>query len=148
MGCDMKRHGILLLQWILVVAATAEAGAAMAADQLLPATQRAGQIRYLSGGIGLDQSTAMKNAMHDYPLVLTFVGSTGNARQYLANVPVIIEDGQGNIVLQTSSDGPFMLISLPNGRYTVSASYQGKPQRHAVTVSQSRHVRQTFSWPM
>ncbi|WP_019936743.1 carboxypeptidase-like regulatory domain-containing protein [Bordetella sp. FB-8] len=90
----------------------------------------------------------MKSVMHDYPLTLTFVGSTGNAREYLANVPVIIKDGQGNIVLQALSEGPFMLVSLPNGRYTVSASYQGKSQQHAMTVSRSRHVHQTFSWPM
>ena len=141
----MKRHGIL---WIVILAATVAGGAPVATGQMLPATQHAGQVSYMSGGIGLDQSTAMKSAMHDYSLVLTFVGSTGNEKEYLANVPVIIKDGQGKTVLETSSDGPFMLVSLPNGRYTVSASYQGRSQQHAVSISQSEHVRQIFSWPM
>lgn len=132
----------------MVLVGTVIGGAAVAAGSMLPATQHSGQVSYLSGGIGIDQSAAMKSAMRDYPLTLTFVGSTGNAREYLANVPVIIKDGQGNIVLQALSEGPFMLISLPNGRYMVSASYKGKSQQHAMTVSQSGHVHQTFSWPM
>ncbi|HEY0297433.1 MAG TPA: carboxypeptidase-like regulatory domain-containing protein [Bordetella sp.] len=143
----MKKHGILLLQWIVVLSATVTGGAALAADEMLPATQHAGAVSYVSGGIGLDQSKALQRAMHNYPLVLTFVRARKNDREYLANVAVTIKDGQGNTVLDAASDGPFMLVSLPNGRYTVSASFQGKSQQHAVAVSRSQHVRQTFSWP-
>lgn len=87
---------------------------------------------YLSGGIGLDRSRAIKDVMRDYPLVLTFVGTTRS----------------GNTVLDTTSDGPFMLASLPRGRYTVTASYGGKTEQHTVNVSTARHARQTFTWVM
>ncbi|VVD70605.1 carboxypeptidase regulatory-like domain-containing protein [Pandoraea fibrosis] len=122
-------------------------GAAMAAEVTLPPTQQSGPVTYLSGGIGLEQSLAIKAAMHNYPLVLTFVSRTAtNGNEYLSDIPVTISDRRGNMILSTQSDGPFMLASLPDGRYTVTASYEGIMEKHAVNVSSRGHAHRTFLW--
>jgi hypothetical protein len=145
---EMKKREVLLLQLTVVLGATLSGGIALADDVSLPPMQREGQVAYLSGGIGLDQSRAIKDAMHDYSLVLTFVGTTRNGNEYLSDVPVTITDVNGNTVLDANSDGPFMLASLPKGRYTVTASYKGKTEQRTVNISTSQHVRQTFTWVM
>jgi hypothetical protein len=144
----MKKCEVLLLQLIVVMGATLSGGIALAADGSLPPTQRAGEVTYLSGGIGLDQSQAIKDVMRDYSLVLTFVGTTRNGNVYLSDVPVTITDVNGNTVLDASSDGPYMLASLPNGRYTITASYKGKTEQRSVNISTSQHARQVFTWIM
>lgn len=114
------------------------------ADVALPATHHSGDITYLSGGIGSDQSSALKSLMHRYPLTLEFVGRHGD---YLADVPVRIADMHGNTVLDAQSDGPFMLLRLPDGRYEVTASYDGSTVRRNVNIDSGTHAHDLFVWP-
>lgn len=53
-----------------------------------PALQKAGDLQYVCGGIGIDESTAMRAAMKDYPLSLLFATRSGD---YLAKIQVVIE---------------------------------------------------------
>lgn len=120
-------------------------GMAMAQpSSALPAVQQQGQVQYLTGGVGHDESEAIKAASRSYPLALTFASSQGGA--YLANVQVTITDAQGNTVLSTASDGPYLLVKLPAGRYKVSARFNDKEQTRQVSVSDQGTVRQTFTW--
>ena len=120
---------------------------AFAATSGLPPIQHQGNVVYLSGGIGIDQSTALKDEMHKYPLVLEFAGKTYQGNEYLADVVVHITDMHGATLLNVTSRGPFMLASLPNGRYKVTASYEGQTQRRVVDVTPSTHFRTLFLWP-
>lgn len=144
----MKQHGIRLARWSVALGAALGAVAPAVADEALPAVQQAGAVTFLSGGIGTDQALAIKHAMPQYSLALTFVGTTRHGNEYLSDVPVTIVNSRGDTVLDTSTDGPFMLASLPAGRYKVDASYNGRTQRRVVNISKSTHARQMFSWPM
>lgn len=115
----------------------------------LPPTQHAGDIAYLSGGIGSDQSAAFKDARSRYPLSLEFAQHTAaNGNEYLANVPVTIADMHGNTLLTTKTRGPFMLVSIPDGRYVVTARHDGNTQQRTVEVSKTGHAREAFVWSM
>jgi len=143
----MKQHLRLRLSAMaLIFAGTAQF--ALAIPESLPAVQHAGAISYLSGGVGSDQSAAIKDEMHNYPLVLEFAGKTNAGNDYLADIPVQIFDAHGTVLLDTNTRGPFMLVSLPDGRYTVTASYKGMRQRRVVTVAAGVHEHETFIWPM
>ena len=54
----------------------------------------------------------------------------------------------GATLLKAISHGPFMLASLPDGRYRFSASYEGKTQQRAINITRSNPVRTLFLWPM
>ncbi|MBA5828279.1 carboxypeptidase regulatory-like domain-containing protein, partial [Escherichia coli] len=58
----------------------------------------------------------------------------GKGGEFLADVHVRIVDGKGTEVLKTDARGPYMLVQVPPGRYTVHASYQGNDESRAVTV--------------
>lgn len=104
-------------------------------------------VTYVSGGIGLDESTAMKAAAPQFPLELMFVRSPeAGSRAYSADNVVTILDARGNTILNTSADGPYMLVDLQPGRYTVIAEDQGRHQLRTAYVSPLKHERIVFQW--
>ncbi|KUZ13892.1 carboxypeptidase-like regulatory domain-containing protein [Burkholderia diffusa] len=109
----------------------------------LPAASQQGDVSYVSGGIGKDQSTAFERNEAAWPLALRFTGKGG---EYLADVHVRIVDGKGTELLATDARGPYMLVKLPPGRYTVHASYQGSDESRAVTVGAKGGAKAAFQW--
>ncbi|CAB5513411.1 hypothetical protein LMG26857_02691 [Achromobacter anxifer] len=112
----------------------------------MPPVQHQGSVQYVSGGIGLDESDAMKAAEKDYPLALTFAAQSGSKADYVANVAVSIHDAHGKSVLQATAEGPYMLVKLPAGKYKVSATYNGKVQEREVSVAHPGTARAVFEW--
>ncbi|CAM2181752.1 carboxypeptidase regulatory-like domain-containing protein [Burkholderia sp. AU19243] len=109
----------------------------------LPEASQQGDVSFVSGGIGKDQSTAFERNEAAWPLALRFTGKGG---EYLADVHVRIVDGKGTELLKTDARGPYMLVKLPPGRYTVHASYQGSDETRAVTVGAKGGAKAAFQW--
>ena len=90
---------------------------------------------------GLDLELAL-----GYPLALTFAAQRDGNADYVANVNVSIQDAHGKPVLQTTAEGPYMLVKLPAGRYKVSATYNGTAQEREVSVQNGATARAVFEW--
>jgi hypothetical protein len=105
-----------------------------ALPRALPPEQTQGRVTYVSGGIGQEESLAFEAAASQYPLALEFAIKHVPRAEYTANVHVVVTDTQGTRVLDTHSDGPFLLAKLPQGRYTVTA------ERHQQTLTRTVHV--------
>lgn len=103
-----------------------------------------GNVAFVSGGVGLDESRALLRESARYPLMLSFLGSN---REYLSDVRVLLENSSGDEVLRTDARGPFLLARLPSGRYTVRVAYHGREQVRRIAVNAHGHVRSTFVWP-
>ncbi|CAB3772431.1 hypothetical protein GQ57_33380 [Burkholderia sp. MSh2] len=126
------------------LAAGLAAGATGAyAQDGLPAARQQGDVSFVSGGVGQDESTAFQRNESKWPLALRFTGKGG---EFLADVHVRIVDGKGADVLKTDARGPYMLVKVPPGRYTVHASYQGNDESHAVTVGAKGGTKTAFQW--
>jgi hypothetical protein len=99
--------------------------------------ERQGAVSFISGGVGDDEAQAIKSMAANYPVEMLFVArSTPN--QYLANVKVQVTDKSGNVVLDTTTRGPFLYAKLPPGRYTVSAEAEGGLKKQNVQVTGAR----------
>lgn len=108
----------------------------------LPAPQQVDGVTYVTGGFGVDESTAMKNAIADYSVGMVFSEASG---AYVGNVQVRI-DGAGNAPsVDLTANGPYLLLDLPNGSYTATATYTGKPLTRRFTVS-GKGQRIGFAW--
>lgn len=118
---------------LLLAAAAAALAASPALAQQLPAAQSLGDLRYQCGGIGSDESTAMRAAMKDYPLSLLFARADG---AYEANVEVRISSSRGGSSQARSfvANGPVCLLQLPAGSYRVEALGAGQTHSRTVTV--------------
>jgi hypothetical protein len=101
------------------------------AQSAMPAMKSQGVAQYMCGGIGSDESTAMRAAMKDHPLALLFARAGG---EYLANVDVTVTDAKGGTALSMLATGPVCLVDLPAGRYTVQATINGMTKSETVTV--------------
>jgi hypothetical protein len=112
----------------------------------LPATTTEGDVSYLSGGIGIDESTAMKNAASKYSLELVFSAKAGASAAYLANVHVKVSDRAGKTVIDTVAQGPYFLANLPDGNYKVEVSSKDVTKTAQTTLKKGSHQRLVFSW--
>ena len=117
---------------------------ALFAQQSLPPVQTFGGVSYMTGGVGLDESAAMKAAEKDFTLSLLFAQTKRG--EFVSDVTVSIKDKTGKIVLDALSDGPVLLARLPAGAYTVSADYDGKVLMRKVQVEAKGVARAGFVW--
>jgi hypothetical protein len=109
----------------------------------LPQELHQGNLTFVTGGVGLDESQALRQAAQHWPLAMRFTGSSSD---YLADVRVTISNAAGKAVLQADSRGPYMLVKLHPGRYTVKAAYEGHDQTRSVTLKRGVHQKLDFSW--
>jgi hypothetical protein len=109
----------------------------------LPQVQQQGDVSYTSGGVGLDESHALLREQAHWPLSLRFTGPTAD---YLSGVHVRIVGGKGGEVLSTDSMGPYMLVKLPPGSYTVYAKYKDQEKKQSVSVSGPGKAKAAFHW--
>lgn len=103
------------------------------------------EVTYVSGGIGICESQEMRRIAKDYQLELEFVQKTATAESFLANIPVEVTDKKGSYVLDTVTKGPFLLARLPNGQYTVTATFNGETKTQQVSIT-AKHQRLVFVW--
>jgi hypothetical protein len=109
----------------------------------LPQVQTQGDVSFTSGGVGLDESRALIREQAHWPLSLRFTGPTSD---YLADVHVRITDAKNTEVLRTDAMGPYMLVKLSPGRYTVHARYKDEEKQQSVTVAGNGHAKAAFHW--
>ena len=57
-----------------------------------------------------------------------------------------ITNGHGDDVLQADSRGPYMLVRLRPGHYTVHARYKDKEQTKSVNIGGKGHANAAFYW--
>lgn len=109
----------------------------------MPQIQQQGDVSYVSGGVGSDESKALQHAQSQWPLALRF---TGPGSDFLADVHVQIVDAHGTDALTATSRGPYMLVKLRPGHYIVHARYKSTEQQKSVTVPAKGSVKAAFYW--
>lgn len=129
---------------IFVAALALGLASAAFAQDALPPLRTFGSVSYVTGGIGLDESTAIKAAEKDFALSLLFAQTKRG--EYLSDVKLSIKDKAGKTVLEAVSDGPMLLAKLPAGAYKISAEHEGTVLVKTVRVEPKGVTRATFVW--
>jgi hypothetical protein len=106
------------------VAALAETGAPFAQAQVI------GGVTYLNGGASLDEVAYVKSHAGEYSLQILFSGRGG---EYGVADTVSVRNGQREL-LSVPDAGPYLMMKLPPGRYTVEATFKGAAEQRVVTV--------------
>jgi len=128
----MSPRRLLVVQSCVALACVgASAFTLVQAQGAVPEMRSEGAVRYACGGIGVDESTAMRAAMKSHPLSLLFARADG---AYLADVSVTLTGGAGGAPVTFRASGPVCLLNLPAGNYTVEATTEGMSKRQTVTV--------------
>jgi hypothetical protein len=111
------------------------------ADEIVMASSG---VTYVTGGAGTEAVDRLRAMEKDFNLKLVFALGNG---EYLADVDVSVVDAANRVVLDTSSEGPWLLARLPAGNYQVNANYHGSVERRAVAVGATTLRTIDFRWP-
>ncbi|SEJ44903.1 hypothetical protein [Paraburkholderia diazotrophica] len=103
---------------LCVAFALGVASVAASAQSLPEAVSRNG-VLYMTGGIGEDEAKTFLALAPRYSLRLMLTSGKGN---YLADVDVKIATVDGKAILDARTDGPFLYVMLPAGRYRIVAN--------------------------
>lgn len=142
------KRAVSLLAASLLAAGLLHGNVAFAQDGgALPAVHKSGNVEYLSGGIGIDESTAIKSVAGDWPLSLVFSVKAGARAEYASNVTLVVRDAKGAVVLETSGSGPYLLVKLEPGTYELHATLAGKVLEQQVQVKARTSTRLEMVWP-
>jgi len=141
-----QAHPIRLACAALALGGVLWLGISPPAHAQAPAEQTQNDVRYLTGGIGSDESEAIKSAMKDYSLALIFARPQEGGAAYLSDVRVVIENDAGKSMLNATADGPYLLVKLPPGTYKVTANASGDMQSKTLQVKAGETTQQRFDW--
>ena len=131
---------------LLTLAFVAPASAVHAVG--VPQEHSQGPVTFVSGGIGQEEAAAMRQAAADYPLTLEMATAAGGPRDaYIAHAKVDIQDVTGRAVLETTTDGPLMLVNLPSGIYHVAVNWNGVEREKTVEVGGDRRQHVMLEFP-
>ena len=142
-----KRGTLSLAAAMLAGALLLGSGAQAQSVSALPPVQKSGAVQYLSGGIGLDESSAIKSASRHWPLSLVFSVQTAGKAQFASDVKLEIRDAKGIMVLETTASGPFLLAKLAPGSYSLRATLAGQTLERQVQVKARSSARVELVWP-
>jgi hypothetical protein len=112
-----------------------------------PREHRQGSVAYLSGGIGEEEREAIKAAAASYPLTLELATTGPQRNPYIADARVEIRDTTGRAVLDATAQGPFVLVRLPEGTYTVDVDWNDAEQRRVVQIAPDKHQHLVLEFP-
>lgn len=115
----------------------------LAADNKETIAQTPGGISYVSGGVGDESIDRLNMMVSEFNLKLVFAMKSG---EYVSDVRVVILDAKGRTVLETTSEGPWLLTRLPGGNYKIVASFAGKTQQRQVAVGAKKLSTIDFRW--
>ena len=128
---------------LIAAVALALASASACAQAPMPQPQTQGSVGYLNGGAGDEEVQYIKSAMKDYSLALSFSRGGG---EYVASVAITVKDAKGETVFEAPSVGPYLLLKLPAGKYSVIANYQNAAKTQPVTVGRAASSVTSFRW--
>jgi hypothetical protein len=137
---------------ITAVKAAILLGSALLAPALIPGASAAGDdavvktaggVSYVSGGVGTDSIDRLNSLAGDFNLKLVFALKSGS---YVSDVGVVIADAAGKTLLNTTSDGPWLLTRLPAGNYQIVATFAGHAEKRQVTVGAAKLRTVDFRW--
>jgi hypothetical protein len=100
-------------------------------------------VAFVSGGISEEGVDRLRGMERDFNLKMVFALSNG---EYVADVKVQVVDPSNNVVLDTVTEGPWLLAKLPAGNYQVNATYGRSTERRAVAVAPAALRTVDFRW--
>lgn len=128
----MFRNNLLASIGICAVLGSANVWAQGESDMSMPpAPQSYGGVSVINGGVDLDQAEAIKRIQTRYPLRVEISGRGGD--YYVADRLKLLQGS--DVVAEIPDAGPWLLMDVPPGRYTLVGDFGNTEVRRDVTVS-------------
>ena len=129
---------------LVAVALACFAGPTLAVDP----SQVVNQLPTINGGITKDEADLIRQQAPRYPLEITVArrGEAPGVNDFAAQAQLRVTDSAGRVVLERDDAGPIFLADLPDGTYTIEATWNGETKTQRVQINGGRHTAVTFLW--
>ena len=124
----------------VVTGQTEDGGIALRTD----AARANASVPAVSGGVSLNARDTLRGSESNANVKLVFALNTGN---YVSDVQVKVTDKSGRLVIDDTSNGPWLLARLPAGSYTAQATYNGSTVTQKFSVGSKGLKTAQFRWP-
>ena len=96
-----------------------------------PEVQQHGAVSVLNGGVGEEEVRWFKAQSAQYPLQVVISGKGG---EYGVADSLTVRQGNDEVVTVPDA-GPWVMMALPPGRYTVEATFDGRTEKRNVQLA-------------
>jgi hypothetical protein len=105
-------------------------------------TQTSNGVNFIVGGISDDERTELAGRK-DFSLLVKTAAKAGN---YLSDVNVKIATSKGAPVFETRMNGPWLMVRLAPGTYTLNSSYNGVNKTQKISIPRSGRREVMLYW--
>ncbi len=106
--------------------------------------QSAEGVSYMSGGIGLEEVAVLQANAGQFNLYLLF--SEDLAGTAAVGVNIEIYNSKKQLVFTLKDTGPRINLSLPLGKYTIQAMFNGRTQSAVFNLKENRSRKVVLTW--
>ena len=85
----------------------------------------------ISGGVGEEDMSHLKAVQGEYNLKFLITEKNGT---FLSDIAVHIADLKGHTIVDTTTEGPVLLIKMPAGKYKVTATRHDETSTRKISV--------------
>lgn len=103
-------------------------------------------VAYISGGVGDEESTAILSEAKRWPLMLELSQIENGRGIWIFGATVKLVNSSQKVVFNAQANGPYMLINIEPGEYSLQASYQGVEQKRAISLKAGQSQKLSIFW--
>lgn len=111
----------------------------------LPEIQTDSNLSCMMGGIGLDESKAMREEAKKWPLVIEFTEQQGKSYAWISGAELQIINAKGETIFFDKCNGPMFFAKIIPGKYELIATYQNQVKKRVVSIN-GKQSKVSFIW--
>lgn len=112
----------------------------------IPETQYSQGISYVTGGVGEGETVAILTEAKQWPLLLEMSQIENGRGVWIFGASIKILNNAHQVIFDALADGPYMLINLKSGNYSIEAAYQGAIQKRVLSIKPDSPQKISLFW--
>ena len=112
----------------------------------LPEIESRSNLSCMMGGVGENESKAMREEAKKWPLNIEFSEHVGKADLWISGAQLTIINNAGKTIFEETCNGPLFLAKLVPGKYQLIAIYQGVTKKRAIEIREGKSIKVSFNW--
>lgn len=112
----------------------------------IPETQYSQGISYITGGVGEGETNAILAEAKQWPVLLEMSQIENGRGVWIFGATIKIVNNAKQVIFDAQADGPYMLINLVPGDYSIEASYQGVIQKRSISIKPDSVQKISLFW--
>ena len=112
----------------------------------IPDTQYSQGISYMTGGVGEGEAGAILAEAKQWPLLLELSQIEDGRGVWIFGAKIKVTNAKKQAIFDAQADGPYMLINLDAGEYSIEASYQDVYQKRSISIKSGSPQKISLFW--